>query len=208
VAATDRRAGIELRSVGRTGGRGRLAALAWAASLAGLVGIALVGRLAAGPSTAEPADAAASESPPTGPASAGTAIRDAPRLALLEPGVAATFSAGTIAIVGERSDGGEGGSIRLAVQDEHGRTLDVSRFETDGRRFEGALQVPNPPIAGRVWLQVAAYAPDGSVVAVTTRALRVAADDGSAPAPPAPSPRPIGEDGIMGGRPFEHIAGG
>jgi hypothetical protein len=135
---------------------------------------------------------------PTGPA---------PRLLLTRPGLGAEVSAGRIRVVGYRDDTGETGAIRLTILDERGRILDAERVETR-RRFEAVLRVPNPPAAGTIWLEIAAYDARGHVVAAATRSLRVVprADD-AVPVVASPTRRPIGEDGIMGGRPFERLNG-
>jgi hypothetical protein len=135
----------------------------------------------------------------------------APLLVLSEPALAARFSAGRLRVVGYRADDGAVGAVRLSVLDERGRILDAGRVVTD-HRFELVLRVPNPPSAGTIWLEVAAYAPDGTVVAATTRSLRVVPRGGGDRPADEPSSwqasRPIGEDGIMGGRPFAHLADG
>jgi hypothetical protein len=200
----------DVRSVGRTGGRGRLAALAWGAGLAALVGISAATRLAGDASgPIPPADPGPAERP--APTVAGPATDpSAPLLVLAEPGLAATFSAGRLRVVGYRRDAGAVGAVRLSVLDERGRVLDAARVETDDR-FEAVLRVPNPPSAGTIWLEVAAYAPDGTVVAATTRSLRVVPRGGRDRPTDEPASwqaaRPIGEDGIMGGRPFERLPG-
>jgi hypothetical protein len=185
-----------------------VAALAWGVGLVALVSISVAGRLtgdATGPAPA--ADLEPAERP--APTAVGPATEpSAPLLVLAEPAVAATFRAGRIRVVGYRRDDGEVGAVRLSVQDERGRILDTSRVETD-HRFEAVLRVPNPPSAGTIWLEVAAYSPDGTVVAATTRSLRVVPRDAwDAPVVKSPrTPRPIGEDGIMGGRPFARLPG-
>lgn len=199
----------DVRPVGGTGRRGRLAAFVWGAGLVALVGVSAAGRLTG--------DATGPVPPITGPAeSPGPTVErppadaSAPLLVLSEPGVASTFSAGRIRVVGYRRDDGEVGVVRLSVQDERGRILDTGRVATD-HRFEAVLRVPNPPSAGTIWLEVAAYAPDGTVVAAMTRSLRVVPRGPGGHPADGPSSwqasRPIGEDGIMGGRPFERLPG-
>jgi len=200
----------DVRSVGRTGRRGRLAALAWGAALVALVGVSAAGRLT-GDATGPVPPIGPGPAQPPGPTADGPPTdASAPFLVLSEPGVATTFSAGRIRVVGYRRDDGEGGAVRLSVQDERGRILDTGRVETT-HRFEAVLRVPNPPSAGTIWLEVAAYAPDGTVVAAMTRSLRVVPRRPGGHPADGPSSwqasRPIGEDGIMGGRPFERPPG-
>lgn len=206
MAASARRE-VDLRTVGGTGGRGRLAALGWGVGLVVLVAIALGGRLAtAAPGPAADASARGAVDPvPSEPAAPRTseppAGRSASALVILEPGVGARFRAGGLQVIGRRDDG-RAGAVRLTVLDERGRVLAQDRLETSGT-FETRLRVPNPPQAGTIWLEIAAYVGDGSVVAATTRSLRVlpqTAEDG--PVVGSGPSRPIGEDGIMGGRPF------
>jgi len=199
---------VAVRPIGRSGRRGRLLVGAWIAGFALLVGAGAIGRLAgsvAVPRAEAPAPAvepsAAAVREPTGPAG------PPPRLLITRPALHATVSAGRIRVVGYRDDIGEVGVIRLSIIDERGRILDTDRIETR-RRFESNLRVPNPPAAGTIWLEIAAYDARGHVVAAATRSLEVVPRvEGAASAAASPTPRPIGEDGIMGGRPFERPNG-
>lgn len=206
---TARAGGIDVavRPIGRPTRRGRLVVGAWLAGLVVLVGAGAIGRLggsapvpreAAVPAVADPPAAVVRE--PVAP------LGPAPRLLLTRPALAATVSAGRIRVIGYRDDTGEVGVIRLTIIDERGRILDRGRVETR-RRFEVNLRVPNPPAAGTIWLEVAAYDAGGHVVAAATRSLRVVPRAEGEPPAAAPTARPIGEDGIMGGRPFERLHG-
>lgn len=199
---------VAVRPIGRSSRRGRLVVGAWIAGFALLVGAGAIGRLAGSvvvPRAVEPLPAveppAVTVREPAGPA------RPAPRLLLTRPALGASVSAGRIRVIGYRDDTGEVGVIRLSIIDERGRILDTDRIETR-RRFESNLRVPNPPAAGTIWLEVAAYDARGHVVAAATRSLAVVPRvDGEGAVTASPTPRPIGEDGIMGGRPFERLNG-
>jgi len=198
---------VAVRPIGRPGRRGRLVAGAWVAGFALLVGVGVIGKLAGSDVPREQAAAPAVEASATATREPAGPARPAPRLLLTRPALHATVSAGRIRVVGYRDDTGEVGVIRLSIIDERGRILDTDRIETR-RRFESYLRVPNPPAAGTIWLEIAAYDARGHVVAAATRSLAVVQRvEGEASESASPTPRPIGEDGIMGGRPFERLNG-
>jgi len=181
---------------------------AWLAALVVLVAAGAIGRLGgSGPAPREVVEPVVVEVPPAVVREPAVPAGRAPRLLLTRPALGAMVSAGRIRVVGYRDDTGEVGVIRLTILDERGRILDTGRIETR-RRFEANLRVPNPPAAGTIWLEIAAYDGRGHVVAAATRSLRVVPRvDGEVPVGASPTPRPIGEDGIMGGRPFERLDG-
>lgn len=177
---------VAVRPIGRSSRRGRLVLGAWIAGFALLVGVGAIGRLAGWvDAPRDPATAPAVEASPAVSLAPVAPPGPAPRLVITRPALHGTVSAGRIRVVGYRDDIGELGVIRLSIIDERGRILDTDRVETR-RRFESTMRVPNPPAAGTIWLEIAAYDARGHVVAAATRSLEVVPrvdDDASAPTP-------------------------
>ncbi len=179
-----------LEPIRANGARGRLAMAVWLVALAGIVGVAVVGRIAAaadmspraavrevGPVDRE-AGSAAEVPPPSTAASPDLIVPVSPAEAGL------TITTRELLVMGYLRVGIE--SVRVTLEARGNRVIDdativpalanadcpiASRLP----RFEVRFGFPNPRPNGRMIVQVAAYDRDGRILDVIGRPFRVGA---------------------------------
>lgn len=172
---------VGISTGGASAGRGRLAAIAWALGLLGVVGVAIGGRLAeAGdPPVRSAIIAFASPSDAASPSPSASPIRPAEVLVLASPAEAGLIVTTRELVVQGYLDIAAG-SVRVTLEARGNRVIDdatiapplafVERPTLDRHaRFEVRFGLPNPRPNGRMVVQVVAYDTEGRMLGVIRR---------------------------------------